>query len=290
MEQKNQSTVTLNVLDMRIKVIRVGNSPRLKKVEQISRNRMRRIHSHFTYEAFFVTEGALTLMTETEQRVYERKIVIVPPRVGHYTVASGNGSFCLLFSFEKSKQGAYRADLVRERLNRGVCELALSRDLEYYVRAIARKTETDEIGSERDAALLPELVFGELMRELLPCESLPEPVKIESKHIAEIGTFVNSNYHRRIALSDVAAHVYLSTRQVSRILQREYGFTLSELVTEKRLAQAKMLLKNTDESVGKIALRVGIGSENYFFSLFKKRYGITPLKYRKERNANAYDE
>ena len=101
MEQRNQSTVTLNVLDMRIKVIRVGNSPRLKKAEQISRNRMRRIHSHFTYEAFFVTEGALTLVTETEQRVYERKIVIVPPRVGHYTVASGDGSFCLLFSFEK---------------------------------------------------------------------------------------------------------------------------------------------------------------------------------------------
>ena len=259
----------------------MGNSPRLKKAEQISRNRMRRIHSHFTYEAFFVTEGALTLVTETEQRVYERKIVIVPPRVGHYTVASGNGSFCLLFSFEKSKQGAHRADLVRERLNRGVCELALSRDLEYYVRAIARKTETDEMGSERDAALLTELVFGELMRGLLPCESLPEPVKIESKHIAEIETFVNSNYHHRIALSDVAAHVYLSTRQVSRILKREYGCTLSELVTEKRLAQAKMLLKNTDESVGKIALCVGIGSENYFFSLFKKRYGITPLKYRK---------
>ena len=281
MEQKNQSTFTLNVLNMRIKVIRVGNSPRLKKTEQISQNRMRRIHSHFTYEAFFVTGEALTLVTEAEQRVYERKIVIIPPRIGHYTVASGDGSFCLLFSFEKSKKGEQKADLVREQLNRGVCELELSEDIEYYIRAIARKTETHEMGSERDAELLTALVFGEMMRGLLPREVLPEPVKIESKHIAAIETFVNANYHHRIALTDVAAHVYLSTRQVSRILQKEYGCTLSELVTEKRLAQAKMMLKNTDESVGQIALRVGIGSENYFFALFKKKYGITPLKYRK---------
>ncbi len=285
MEQKNQSTLTLNVLDMCIKVICVGRSPRLANTELISRNRIRRIHSHFTYEAFFVTDGALTIVTEAEQRIYERKIVIIPPRVGHYTVANGNGSFCLLFSFEKSKKGEHESDLVRERLNQGVCELELSEDLEYYIRAIARKTETDERGAERDAELLTSLVFGELMRRLLPREVLPPPVKVESKHIAAIETFVNSNYHHRIALTDVAAHVYLSPRQVSRILQREYGCTLSELVTEKRLAQAKMLLKNTEESVGKIALRVGIGSENYFFSLFKKRYGITPLQYRKEHRS-----
>lgn len=279
-EHQNKSAVSVEVQGIRLNVIRVGENPRLKNAVKSPAKSIRYVHSHFTYEAFFITEGSLTLVTDGASSTYEGKVVIIPPRTEHYTLPQGNGCFCLLFSLEKSKN-ATRLSYLKELLDRGVCALPITADASYYIRAIAKKSEgVLSADSERDVALLTELLFGELMRALLPKDVISEPMKSSSKHIAAIEAFVNSNYRRRITLSDVASHVYLSTRQVSRILQREYGSTLSALVTEKRLAQAKMLLKNTDQSVGRIALDVGIGSENYFFALFKKRYGITPLKYR----------
>ena len=74
----------------------------------------------------------------------------------------------------------------------------------------------------------------------------------------------------------------MSTRQVSRIIAKEYGCTLSQLVNDKKLDSAKMMLKNTDMTVGEIASAVNIGGENYFYTIFKKRYGISPLRYRKD--------
>ena len=278
-ENQNRSAVSVEVQGIRLNVIRVGENPRLKNAVKGPAKRIRYVHSHFTYEVFFITEGSLTLVTDGASSTYEGKVVIIPPRTGHYTLPRGEGCFCLLFSLEKSKNTA-RLSYLKELLDRGACAFSITEDISYYIRAIARKSEENTLASERAVVLLTELLFGELMRALLPEDELLESVKSSSKHIAAIEAFVNSNYRHRVTLSDVASHVYLSTRQVSRILQREYGSTLSELLTEKRLAQAKMLLKNTDQSVGEIALEVGIGSENYFFALFKKRYGITPLKYR----------
>ena len=81
----------------------------------------------------------------------------------------------------------------------------------------------------------------------------------------------------------MAEHVYLSTKQISRIIKKEYGCTLSQLVTDKKLAAAKKLLKDTDMKIGEIALAVNLGAENYFYLLFKKKYNQTPLQYRKSQ-------
>lgn len=281
-ELKNRPTVSVEFSDMRLKVIRVGATPRLLGSAQDTPQRPRKVHSHFTYEIFFVTNGALTIVTEDSRTTYERTVVIIPPRIGHYTVSDCDGSFCLLFSFEKSKKGGDSMRSIQDVLNHGIYELPISEDIDYYMHAIARKSEENTPDAESDVVLLIRLVFGEILRLLLPKPEVKGVPSSESKHIAAIETYINANYSHRISLSDVAERVYLSTRQVSRILQAEYGCTLSQLVLKKRLAQAQMLLKNTELKMSQIAQRVGMGSENYFFSVFKKHYGITPLKYRKK--------
>ena len=44
---------------------------------------------------------------------------------------------------------------------------------------------------------------------------------------------------------------------------------------------ASTLIKNTAIPISEIAKQTNLGSENYFYTLFKKRYGISPLQYRK---------
>lgn len=267
-------TLTLDILGMKINVIRVGESPQLKKAEESSKS-VRHIHSHFTYEVFFVTEGCLELIAEDEKRLYERKVVIIPPRLGHYTVPSQKGSFCLLFSFEQKKDDEkFGSD--------SILEFPLSDDVEYFIKALTRKSDENTENSEKCVELLSSLIFNELFTWLWGGGRKSELSKSESKHIGAIETYINANINKKITLEAVAEQVYLSTRQVSRILKKEYGCTLSQLVTDKKLASAKMLLKSTDLKISEIAEQVNIGGENYFYCVFKKKYGISPFQFRKQ--------
>jgi AraC-like DNA-binding protein len=50
-----------------------------------------------------------------------------------------------------------------------------------------------------------------------------------------------------------------------------------------RLAQACLLLKDTSDSVKVIAATVGYTHANHFGSAFRKAYGVSPARYRANR-------
>ena len=83
----------------------------------------------------------------------------------------------------------------------------------------------------------------------------------------------------------MAAAVFLSPRQVARVVSATYGCSLSQLVNGKKLDAAQMLLRNTDLTVAEIATKIYLGAENYFYHLFKQRFGISPLQYRKKKQS-----
>ena len=285
-QQKNKPTLSISVSGIKLNVIRVGASPRLKsaQVTHSSSQNIEVAHSHFTYEVFFITEGNLEIVTERGTSIYERKIVIIPPRISHYTRPNGDGCYCLLFSFEKARQSTI--EQIKNKLSFGLCELELTSDIEYYIRALVRKSAQDSLASEKDSELLANLIFNDILCRLIPDQAQRDSTGSETRHIGTIETYINDNFKGKIRLSDVARQVFLSTRQVSRIIQREYNCTLSQLVIQKKLMSAQMMLKNTDLKIGEIASRVNLGSENYFYTLFKKNYGVSPRQYRIQNTTN----
>ncbi len=284
MEQKKyKPTITINVSDIKLRIIRIGRNT---EIDIWKGDEKRRVpHTHFTHEVFFVTNGSLPIKTGEKRTVYERKIVIIPPDVEHFSAPIDTGCYCVLLAIEKPKGNDAKFKYLTNILNQGICELELSDDVAHYIRAFARKSEETSAYSEKDAALLAELIFREIIALLIPA-TVTDSKKPESWYVGTIETYINTHIKGRITLSDIADHMYLSTRQVSRIIIREFGMPLSELVCEKKLRSAKMLLKNSDMKIKDIASKVNLGSENYFYTLFKKRYGMTPLEYRKSYKEN----
>ena len=60
---------------------------------------------------------------------------------------------------------------------------------------------------------------------------------------------------------------------------------LSKYVTYLRLEHAKQLLQNTDIPVTEVAMLSGYQNVSYFIRSFKKTYGVSPLKYRKNKSS-----
>lgn len=92
--------------------------------------------------------------------------------------------------------------------------------------------------------------------------------------------FVNE-YHNNITLSDLCNHFNRSKSYISHIFKQRSGKTLKAYCNDLKLEDAKKLLTETDISVTNIAFDVGFNDASYFIYLFKKKYGISPLKYRK---------
>lgn len=61
----------------------------------------------------------------------------------------------------------------------------------------------------------------------------------------------------------------------------ELEITVSKYVTYLRLEHAKQLLQNSDIPVTEVAMLSGYQNVSYFIRSFKKTYGVSPLKYRK---------
>ncbi len=69
----------------------------------------------------------------------------------------------------------------------------------------------------------------------------------------------------------------------SAVFKKNTGSTFVSFLTEVRLKKAVVLLENTDEKAYIIAGLIGYDEPNYFSYVFKKAYGISPSKYRQQR-------
>ena len=91
--------------------------------------------------------------------------------------------------------------------------------------------------------------------------------------------YVESNYTRG-SLTELADGLHYDLSWLSREIKRKTGKTYTQIVQEKRLAQAAFLLKNTDRNVADIAVAVGYENISYFHRIFQSVYGKSPKHYR----------
>lgn len=93
--------------------------------------------------------------------------------------------------------------------------------------------------------------------------------------------YIRENFNKDIKLSRLADLCEISEGYFSRLFTRQTGKNLTAYITELRLSQACKLLTATRRSVVSIACEVGYVDCGYFYKLFKRKYGCTPLEYRR---------
>lgn len=93
--------------------------------------------------------------------------------------------------------------------------------------------------------------------------------------------FVTENCHSRITMKQLSQRFNYSVSTLSHLFLKNSGKSLPEFIEDLRLNEAKWYLINSNTSITEIALFLGYSSSNYFSSVFKTKYGITPTQYRK---------
>ena len=101
--------------------------------------------------------------------------------------------------------------------------------------------------------------------------------------LRRVQLFVEANLGRTIHLHDLAARAALSPYHFSRAFKTSAGMTPRTYVEHRRIEQAKRLLTESTQSLARIAVEVGFGTQSRLTSTFKRRTGFTPGEFRRER-------
>ena len=104
----------------------------------------------------------------------------------------------------------------------------------------------------------------------------------------EIISYIGERYTTDITLMEIANNFHMSYKYFSRYFKNTFNTTLSDYVMKLRLERAELLLGTTELPVTEVCLQTGFNNISFFIRSFKKAYGVTPLKYRNQRDVSAF--
>jgi len=99
--------------------------------------------------------------------------------------------------------------------------------------------------------------------------------------LAEVFGCIEERYRDPVSLKDVARAVSLTPGRLTTVVRRKTGRTVQEWIAERRLAEARHLLAETDLAVAEVGHRVGYKDPGYFVRIFRRTHGTTPLGWRR---------
>ncbi len=94
--------------------------------------------------------------------------------------------------------------------------------------------------------------------------------------------YIKENYmDYDVSVEKLCFKLHVSPTYFSTIFKKETGESFVNYLTTIRLEEAVKLLNTTDDKTYIIAEKVGYPEANYFSYVFKKKFGVSPSKYRK---------
>ena len=236
-------------------------------------------HSHNGYEIYFNVGGDVSFMIEDKIYPIRRgAIAISPPNALHHIIFKNNERhrcFCLwadgdyldelLFG---GKTGAIYPDEKNteeiENILKSLCEGvdSVSKYILFFsmIKIIRDSAKGAHVSQDLD---------------------IPSDVRRSINYICE-------NISTNIKISEVAKYSGVSVNTLERRFMKFFGVSPIDFIVEKRLSASCELLKRGEMTVEQVSCAVCFSSPSAFISKFKRKFGITPLQYKKKNEGANY--
>ncbi|MBO5370078.1 MAG: helix-turn-helix transcriptional regulator [Clostridia bacterium] len=241
---------------------------------------LKMMHNHAIYEFFFVGDEGLTVFSDNGSKEYKNCIVCIPPLFNHFSTRKSD--YRILFSFNSpyNKKTDFSRFMNKLQKTDKPTELKSDENLMFLVNQFSQLTDSHSSVSEEAATCALKLIFYYVFDLNSDIKEKTTADISNSSYLIKIDSLLY-DFQKDIKLTTIADVLGLSTKQTSRIIRKNYKMSLSELMKEKRLRTACILLTQSSMPISDIVEYINFPSESSFYSQFKKHYGCTPLAYRK---------
>jgi AraC-like DNA-binding protein len=256
------------------------------------------LHIHSFFEVCYVYQGrGLFHICDRDYNVQAGDVFVAKPGEPHEIISSEDDplgiyfwSYTLLPDDNAAQEASETDILLRTFLtsDQWVSQHtpAMERTLELLTEEIVRR----EVGYDQVIPALVTKLLLDTARAVTHIEAPPQTDKPVynpgNALVQEMLRYLHDNYTRPLLLRDVAAQVHLSQRHTNRLFHRAMGTSIRQYLTTFRLEVAAQLLLNRSLSITEIAEATGFNDVRYFTTLFHRRMGLTPSRFRQKRGTH----
>lgn len=250
-------------------------------------------HMHTIYELHCISEGNGILYTQNEKySMTAGTTCLTGPEVYHGQssgVENPVDEYCVRFNLEYKPQSG--SDPSETRLIKSITDnpfFVTHCDIE--ILQIVKEMLAEACSKLPGYKKALEILFCELLLKLSRfCANIEKPdkvVQLDKPGISDVKSTLDSmffSYDKAPSVEEIIEKMNISRRHFSRLMQKYYGMSYTEKITELRIEYAKQLLRDTDMSVSDIAQAVGYSSKQQFWRSFKRYTGMNPDEFRNSR-------
>ncbi|WP_433616760.1 response regulator transcription factor [Paenibacillus cellulositrophicus] len=144
----------------------------------------------------------------------------------------------------------------------------------------AQERQLGTLGEIRDYRALQAYVE----RFCLQAGALLSELKLssESNTIYQVVQYVDREFRGRLQLQDLARHFHMNATYLGQLFKKTTGKPFNEYLNDKRIEEAKRLLKRSPLKISDVALQVGYPNTDYFINKFKLKTGMLPSAYKQD--------
>ncbi|MCK8488731.1 AraC family transcriptional regulator [Paenibacillus sp. MBLB2552] len=251
------------------------------------------------FDIIIVKEGALYLGEEgTEYAVRKNEMLVLLPNKHHYPLKPTD-EITKFYWIHFYTTGNYEQSNQARQLESNIPIPSLHFHNKFHTIHLSKKgklVDADDIYQKIQDMLVnttkkdTNITFWDIQQRFFSLLNLLDGqnhAKDMSVVIAEkVEQFIRGNFDKEITNDTLVAKFNLHENTLAKYLKQYYGYTPMEYLKEYRLERAKNLLLKTDFPIQKIAELCGYNWVPYFSRLFKQKYDISPLQYRKNHIGN----
>lgn len=248
------------------------------------------IHSHGLIECNYVEEGSCIYEIDgTDYELTQKNLILFDSSLSH-KIRFNHEHPCTVLGFSLSFTepdnslsfpGLY--DMLNKSLD--ICRMfATLKQAHVFPDARALKGDMlrlfREYEGRRDSFYLQSLAYQ------LLCELSRLPLTEKSSiqyYVEKAQNYIRESFYLIKNNEQIASHIGLNATYLERIFKKTTGTSLWESVTGCRLAAAEELLSQPGIPIQEIDNMIGFANRQTFYLQFKKRFGISPSEYRKQK-------
>lgn len=230
-------------------------------------------HMHEDWEIIVWTQGEGSFYAdEVVAPINDGAVFVIPAGVEHTELMRENAEYRVI-SIRFKDEGMFK----------GMSAISYTDDTAETLRSLAesanRLYSEDPVKNKRAVELLTEAICTVILER----SSQPKL----SEGIAILRDEINRRYtDPEFKVAERISQLGYNPDYMRRLFKSELGITPTDMLTEKRIENAKKLLsthRTPELSVAEVAFSCGFYDSNYFTRVFKKVTGMLPTAYRKNK-------